>query len=79
MSKFKTDATYEENGVKIKVGSRDGRRAIQTESGESSLEYHSETRQLINPANPYEICDSEEQLARAIARSIAGEKKKKKK
>ncbi len=75
MSKFKREASYEEQGEKVETGSRDGRRVIVANKKECPITYHVETRQIVNPLNPYEICDSEEGLARSIAGIIAEAKK----
>ena len=75
MGEFRRDASYEERGEKAHVGSRDGRRTVRIEKNECSVDYHVETRQIVNPLNPYEICDSEEDLARALARVVAESKR----
>ena len=71
MAKFKKDATYDEQGEKTHVGSRDGRRSVRIDDKDCAIDYHIETRQIVNPLNPYEICDSEEELARSLARMVS--------
>ena len=74
MGKFKVEAAYEERGQKAETGARDGARVVRVGGAECVVDYHVATRQIINPLNPYEICESEEALARSLAVMVAEQK-----